>query len=75
MAVQTSYANMILLSGQHISLGTSSEKAVQLGKPMSVWPSPASELEAIISHLSKSEDPVRSAYGESGRFGRNGPYG
>ncbi|KAL8728585.1 MAG: hypothetical protein Q9166_005318 [cf. Caloplaca sp. 2 TL-2023] len=45
-------------------LGNASGRLRQPADSMMRWPSPVLELEKIISHFSRSEDPVRSAYGQ-----------
>lgn len=53
------------VSGQFISSGAPTDQLLPSRRPMSMWPSPTTELEDIISYFSRSEDPVRSAYGKS----------
>ncbi|KAL8922233.1 MAG: hypothetical protein Q9208_005312 [Pyrenodesmia sp. 3 TL-2023] len=52
------------VANQSVPHATSSGSLRQPAKARSQWPDSTSELEEIITHFSKSGDPVRSAYGQ-----------
>lgn len=67
LATSNSRANLSITADQPVPHDTFPGTLRQPSKPTSKEPSLISELGVIISHFSKSEDSVRSAYGKSDR--------